>query len=292
MVEIYNEKVQDLLIDKELRPLGGLKVREHKTMGVYVEGLSKHPVDCYNAIDMKMEQGQNNRTIGSTNMNATSSRAHTVITIEFKQVEVVGGRPQEKSSVINLVDLAGSEKSGATGATGERAKEGAMINLSLTMLGRCITVLAEQANSKKGKKEVVPFRDSALTRILQNALGGNSKTIMICAVSPAFLNYDETLSTLRYADNAKKIKNKAVINESVQDKMIRELKQENSSLKEMIKNLSKAYASGKPVDLKALGLEDMEQAVEEMEENEKLLDEIQTPWEQKLAEAKAATQDP
>jgi hypothetical protein len=112
-------------------------------MGVYVEGLSKHQVDCYNAIDMKMEQGQNNRTIGSTNMNATSSRAHTVITIEFKQVEVVGGRPQEKSSVINLVDLAGSEKSGATGATGERAKEGAMINLSLTMLGRCITVLAE-----------------------------------------------------------------------------------------------------------------------------------------------------
>ena len=112
-------------------------------MGVYVADLTKYPVDSYEAIDEKMEQGQNNRTIGSTLMNATSSRAPTVITIEFKQIEVIGGRPQEKFSVINLVDLAGSEKAGATGATGDRLKEGASINLSLTMLGRCITVLAE-----------------------------------------------------------------------------------------------------------------------------------------------------
>lgn len=215
MVEIYNERVQDLLVDISARPVGGLKVREHKTMGVYVQDLSWHPVDSYEAIDAKMEQGQHNRTIGSTQMNATSSRAHTVITIEFKQVTVTEGRPQEKLSVINLVDLAGSEKAGATGAEGDRLKEGAMINLSLTMLGRCIKVLAEQSSGTSKKKEVVPFRDSALTRILQNALGGNSKTIMICAVSPSYLNFEETLSTLRYADNAKKIKNKAVINESV-----------------------------------------------------------------------------
>jgi kinesin family protein 13 len=128
--------------------------------------------------------------------------------------------------------------------------------------------------------------------MLQNALGGNSKTIMICAVSPAWLNFEETLSTLRYADNAKKIKNKAVINESVQDKMIRELKEENSKLKEMIKSFSKAVASGKPIDMKALGLDNMEQAVEEMEENEKLLEEIQKPWEEKLAAAKAANPMP
>ena len=124
------------------------------------------------------------------------------------------GVPSERFSVINLVDLAGSEKAGATGATGDRLKEGAQINLSLTCLGRCINVLAEKASGKK-KGEIVPFRDSSLTRILKNALGGNSKTIMICAISPAFLNYEETLSTLRYADNAKKIKNNAVINESV-----------------------------------------------------------------------------
>lgn len=129
--------------------------------------------------------------------------------------------------MINLVDLAGSEKSGATGATGDRLKEGSAINMSLTMLGQCISILAEKS-SGKGKGQIVPFRNSALTRILQNALGGNSKTIMVCAISPAFLNFEETLSTLRYADNAKKIKNNAVINESVQDRMIRELKEENA----------------------------------------------------------------
>ncbi len=176
-------------------------------------------------------------------MNATSSRAHTIITIEFKQVSFHDGKPSEKFSVINLVDLAGSEKSGQTGATGDRLKEGASINLSLTMLGQCISVLADKAGGKR-KNEVVPFRNSSLTRILQNALGGNSKTIMICAISPAFLNYEETLSTLRYADNAKKIQNKAVINESVQDRIIRELKEENAKLKEMLVKLSKASASG------------------------------------------------
>ncbi len=165
MVEIYNEKVQDLLIDPSQRPMGGLKVREHKTLGVYVQDLSKHPVDSYEAIDEKMEEGQKNRTIGSTLMNATSSRAHTLITIEFKQLLVSDGRPQEKFSVINLVDLAGSEKSGATGATGDRLKEGAAINLSLTMLGQCISILAEKS-SGKGKGQIVPFRNSSLTRIL------------------------------------------------------------------------------------------------------------------------------
>lgn len=283
MVEIYNEKVQDLLIDPSLRPIGGLKVREHKTLGVYVQDLSKHPVDSYEAIDDKMEEGQRNRTIGSTAMNATSSRAHTIITIEFKQVAFTEGRPQEKFSVINLVDLAGSEKSGQTGAVGDRLKEGAAINLSLTMLGQCISILADKAGGKRSK-EVVPFRNSALTRILQNALGGNSKTIMICAISPSFMNYEETLSTLRYADNAKKIQNKALINESVQDRMIRELKEENQKLKDMLLKLSKQGASGQPIDLAALGIGEL---IEDMNENEKIMEDLQTPWEEKLAAAKA-----
>jgi kinesin family member 13 len=165
MVEIYNERVQDLLIDPSMRPTGGLKVREHKITGVYVQDLSKHPVDSYDAIDAKMDQGQQNRTIGSTQMNATSSRAHTVITIELRQVEFVQGAPMEKFSVINLVDLAGSEKAGQTGAQGDRLKEGSSINLSLTMLGQCISILADKACGKR-KNEIVPFRNSNLTRIL------------------------------------------------------------------------------------------------------------------------------
>ena len=117
-------------------------------------------------------------------------------------------------SMINLVDLAGSEKAGQTGASGDRLKEGCAINMSLTVLGQCISTLADHA-SGKGKGKIVPYRDSALTRILQTALGGNAKTIMICALSPSFMNYEETLGTLRYADRAKKIKNCAMINESV-----------------------------------------------------------------------------
>jgi kinesin family member 13 len=219
-------------------------------------------------------------------MNATSSRAHTVITIELRQIEYVAGAPMEKFSVINLVDLAGSEKAGSTGATGDRLKEGSSINLSLTMLGQCISILADKASGKR-KNEVVPFRNSNLTRILQNALGGNSKTIMVCAISPAFINFEETLSTLRYADNAKKIQNSAVINESVQDRMIRELKEENKKLKEMLVKLSKASITGQPIDLKALGIENMAELIEDMNENEKILDDIQKPWAEKLAEAKA-----
>ena len=141
-------------------------------------------------------------------MNATSSRAHTVITIELRQIITEGGRTQEKISTINLVDLAGSEKAGQTGATGARLKEGCAINQSLTCLGLCISVLADKAGGK-AKGIIVPYRNSALTRILQTALGGNSKTIMVCALSPSFMNYEETMSTLRYADRAKKIQNKA-----------------------------------------------------------------------------------
>ena len=232
MLEIYNEKVQDLLVKGQTSGQG-LKVRQYQSGEVYVQGLSKHPVDSYEAIAQKMDEGQMNRSIGSTLMNQTSSRAHTIITIEFKSILQTEGRKKEKLSVINLVDLAGSEKSKATGAEGQRLKEGCAINKSLTVLGNCISVLADKAIGK-AKNTVVPYRDSNLTRILQNALGGNSKTIMICAISPSAVNYEESMSTLRYADRAKKIQNKAVINESVQDKMIRELKNENDRLKEML----------------------------------------------------------
>ena len=238
MQEIYNEKIQDLLIDTSKRPHGGLKVRQSKTMGIYVEGLSKHPVDNYASIERKMEEGNHNRTIASTQMNSSSSRAHTIITLEFKQFEMINGKKVQRFSVINLVDLAGSEKFAKTGATGTRFKEGCSINKSLTVLGKVISTLADKAMGKK-KKVVVPYRESSLTRILQNALGGNSKTLMICAISPSSDNYDETLSTLRYADQAKKIKCHAVINESEADRKIRQLQNENNELKELLRKLQK-----------------------------------------------------
>eukprot|EP00362_Geleiidae_sp_MMETSP1317_P000210 CAMPEP_0201282682 /NCGR_PEP_ID=MMETSP1317-20130820/6358_1 /ASSEMBLY_ACC=CAM_ASM_000770 /TAXON_ID=187299 /ORGANISM="Undescribed Undescribed, Strain Undescribed" /LENGTH=165 /DNA_ID=CAMNT_0047596199 /DNA_START=300 /DNA_END=797 /DNA_ORIENTATION=+ len=165
MIEIYNEKVQDLLIHPNERSQGGLKIRENKTLGVYVEGVSKRAVNSYVEIEKVMNDGTSHRTIGSTQMNATSSRAHTITTIEMLQKEVMEEGTTNRTSIINLVDLAGSEKASQTGASGDRLKEGCAINKSLTVLGNVIKVLAEKAGGK-AKNEVVPYRDSALTRIL------------------------------------------------------------------------------------------------------------------------------
>lgn len=176
-------------------------------------------------------------------MNATSSRAHTIITIEFVQRTMINGKRSEKRSNINLVDLAGSERASSTGATGDRLKEGCNINKSLLTLGNVINVLADKAIGKS-KNILPPYRESSLTKILMNALGGNSKTVMICALSPAAVNYEETVSTLRYADRAKKIQNKAVINESETDKMIRMLRDENLELKKMIEDLNRKFVGG------------------------------------------------
>ncbi|ESO87895.1 hypothetical protein LOTGIDRAFT_127149 [Lottia gigantea] len=222
MLEIYNEQVRDLLAKDN--PKGGLTVRQNAKLGMfYVEGLKNTPVGSYQEIEKRMEQGTAARTVASTNMNATSSRAHTVVTITFDQIikDSIGSETK-KSSTINLVDLAGSERADSTGATGDRLKEGANINRSLSALGNVISALADVSMGKK--KVYIPYRESVLTKLLQNALGGNSKTVMIAALSPADINYDETLSTLRYADRAKKIKNQAVVNENPLDKLIRELK--------------------------------------------------------------------
>jgi kinesin family member 13 len=284
MLEIYNEKVQDLLTPASKRPPSGLKIRESKTIGVFVEGLTKHPVTSYEEISKKMDEGYENRTIGSTLMNATSSRAHTIVTIEFKQINFVAGKKSEKLSMINLVDLAGSERSSSTGATGARLIEGCNINKSLLVLGNVINVLADKALGKK-KDALPPYRDSALTRILQNALGGNSKTVMICALSPASINYEETLSTLRYADRAKKIQNKAVVNESEHDKMVRMLKEENLDLKRMIEDLNRKILGGGGI----IGEDDKKAFLdlkEQYEANSKVMEEMQKSFSDKLEEAK------
>ncbi|GMR41799.1 hypothetical protein PMAYCL1PPCAC_11994 [Pristionchus mayeri] len=274
MFEIYCEKVRDLLTTKQ-PPKGGLKIREHPKTGFYVEGLSSAPVSSYKEIEGKINEGTKNRTVAATAMNATSSRAHTIVKIKFNQkTKKGGGGTTTKTSEINLVDLAGSERQDKADTEGDRLKEGIVINQSLTTLGRVIKALADQQNSK-GKKggNQVPYRDSALTCLLKNALGGNSKTIMIAALSPADDNYEETLSTLRFADRAKSIKTKAVVNESATERMIRELKEENLRLQQQIGG--GGHFSGS---------EELEALKRQLAENQKEMENLQKTWEQKLAE--------
>jgi len=217
-------------------------------------------------------------------MNATSSRAHTIVTISLVQkYKNEAGKEMAKSSLINLVDLAGSERADQTGATGDRLKEGAAINLSLTSLGNVISALADASS---GKNVRVPYRDSVLTKLLMNALGGNSKTIMIAAISPADINYDESLSTLRYADRAKQIKTKAMVNEDPTEKLIHDLKEENARLKKMLE-------SGK-IDPSMLQAGESNKKAEEtlrkqLEDNDKQMLEMKKSFEEKLAAAKADT---
>ena len=288
MLEIYNEKVQDLLVPISNRPPSGLKIRESKALGVFVADLTKYPVSSYEEISNKMDEGYQNRTIGSTLMNNTSSRAHTIVTIEFRQVQMVGKTKSEKLSKINLVDLAGSERANSTGATGARLKEGCNINKSLLVLGNVINTLADKALGKK-KDVLPPYRDSALTRILQNALGGNSKTVMICALSPASINYEETLSTLRYADRAKKIQNKAVVNESEHDKVVRLLKEENNDLKKKIEELSKKLLGGGAVE--EVDKEAFRELKAQYDETQKLCESMSKTFSERLEEAKKADKE-
>ncbi|XP_053136724.1 kinesin-like protein KIF1B isoform X2 [Hemicordylus capensis] len=246
-MEIYCERVRDLLNPKNK---GNLRVREHPLLGPYVEDLSKLAVTSYTDIADLMDAGNKARTVAATNMNETSSRSHAVFTIVFtqKKHDVETDLSTEKVSKISLVDLAGSERADSTGAKGTRLKEGANINKSLTTLGKVISALAEVSKKKK-KTDFIPYRDSVLTWLLRENLGGNSRTAMVAALSPADINYDETLSTLRYADRAKQIKCNAVINEDPNAKLVRELKEEVTRLKDLLR----AQGLGDIIDIDPLG---------------------------------------
>ncbi|KMQ84998.1 kinesin-like protein unc-104 [Lasius niger] len=245
-MEIYCERVRDLLNPKNR---GNLRVREHPLYGPYVEDLSKLAVLSYEDIHDLIDEGNKARTVAATNMNETSSRSHAVFTIFFtqQQQDCITGLMTEKVSKISLVDLAGSERADSTGAKGTRLKEGANINKSLTTLGKVISALAEIATKKKKKADFIPYRDSVLTWLLRENLGGNSKTAMIAAISPADINYDETLSTLRYADRAKQIVCKAVVNEDANARLIRELKEEIQKLRELLKQEGIDVQEGKGI---------------------------------------------
>uniref|UniRef100_A0A8C0BGY4 Kinesin family member 13A n=1 Tax=Buteo japonicus TaxID=224669 RepID=A0A8C0BGY4_9AVES len=274
-MEIYNEKVRDLLDPKGSRQ--SLKVREHKVLGPYVDGLSQLAVTNFEDIESLMSEGNKSRTVAATNMNEESSRSHAVFNIIVTQTlyDQHSGNSGEKVSKVSLVDLAGSERVSKTGAAGERLKEGSNINKSLSTLGLVISSLADQA-AGKGKNKFVPYRDSVLTWLLKDNLGGNSQTAMIATISPAADNYEETLSTLRYADRAKRIVNHAVVNEDPNARVIRELREEVEKLKEQ---LSQAEAMKAP-ELK-----------EKLEESEKLIKELTVTWEEKLRKTEEIAQE-
>uniref|UniRef100_A0A1A8JFU5 plus-end-directed kinesin ATPase n=1 Tax=Nothobranchius kuhntae TaxID=321403 RepID=A0A1A8JFU5_NOTKU len=314
-MEIYCERVRDLLNPKNK---GNLRVREHPLLGPYVEDLSKLAVTSYNDIQDLMDSGNKARTVAATNMNETSSRSHAVFNIIFtqKKHEMETDNTSEKVSKISLVDLAGSERADSTGAKGTRLKEGANINKSLTTLGKVISALAEldsAPNKNKKKKKVesfIPYRDSVLTWLLRENLGGNSRTAMVAALSPADINYDETLSTLRYADRAKQIRCNAVINEDPNNRLVRELKEEVARLKDLlyaqglgdIIEMTNAMTGMSPspslsaLSSRAASISNLhdrifspasEEAIERLKETEKIIAELNETWEEKLRRTEA-----
>uniref|UniRef100_A0A3B4AQR0 Kinesin-like protein n=1 Tax=Periophthalmus magnuspinnatus TaxID=409849 RepID=A0A3B4AQR0_9GOBI len=294
---------------------GNLRVREHPLMGPYVEDLSKLAVTSYNDIQDLMDSGNKARTVAATNMNETSSRSHAVFNIIFtqKKYDSETDNTSEKVSKISLVDLAGSERADSTGAKGTRLKEGANINKSLTTLGKVISALAEV----KKVESFIPYRDSVLTWLLRENLGGNSRTAMVAALSPADINYDETLSTLRYADRAKQIRCNAVINEDPNNRLVRELKEEVARLKDLLyaqglgdiiesegdlSTVTHAMTGMSPspslsvLSSRAGSISNLhdrifspasEEAIERLKETEKIIAELNETWEEKLRRTEA-----
>ncbi|XP_068120827.1 kinesin-like protein KIF13A [Hyperolius riggenbachi] len=275
--EIYNEEVRDLLL-RSTRRQKKLRIREDKVLGPYVEELSCHAVQSYNEIKLLLDQGNNQRVVAETKMNEQSSRSHAILTLTVTQtcINKKFGSSRELVSKVSLVDLAGSERSYKSGAQGDQLRECSNINKSLTTLGLVINSLAE-ISEKKRKSTFVNYRDSALTWLLKNNLGGNSKTIMLATVSPAADNYQETLSTLRYADSAKRIVNQAVVNEDVKSKAIEELQGEIRRLREELNEAEHEKVA------------QVEELKVQLEEKENLLTELQISWEEKLKRTEAAT---
>ncbi|KAL9128129.1 MAG: hypothetical protein Q9217_003130 [Psora testacea] len=296
-LEIYNERVRDLLNPANK---SNLKVREHPSTGPYVEDLAKLAVRSFEEIEHLMDEGNKARTVAATSMNETSSRSHAVftLTVTQKRHDLETKMAGEKVAKISLVDLAGSERATSTGATGARLKEGAEINRSLSTLGRVIAALADLSTGKKKNMSMVPYRDSVLTWLLKDSLGGNSMTAMIAAISPADINFEETLSTLRYADSAKRIKNHAVVNEDPNARMIRELKEELAQLRSKLSGgatvggiAEEQYAPDTPLDKQIVCITQADGTIkqvskaeiaEQLNQSEKLYEDLNQTWEEKL----------
>ncbi|XP_014002799.1 kinesin-like protein KIF3B isoform X1 [Salmo salar] len=229
-LEIYQEEIRDLLSKDQSRQL---ELKERPDTGVYVKDLSSFVTKSVREIEHVMNVGNQNRSVGSTNMNEHSSRSHAIflITVECSELGV-DGENHIRVGKLNLVDLAGSERQTKTGAQGERLKEATKINLSLSALGNVISALVD------GRSTHIPYRDSKLTRLLQDSLGGNARTVMVANIGPASYNVEETLTTLRYSNRAKNIKNKPRVNEDPKDALLREFQEEIARLKEQLEKRS------------------------------------------------------
>ncbi|XP_003475495.1 stAR-related lipid transfer protein 9 isoform X2 [Cavia porcellus] len=302
-LEIYNERVRDLLKQSDQKKSYTLRVREHPEMGPYVQGLSQHVVTNYKQVIQLLEEGIANRITAATHVHEASSRSHAIFTIYYSQAIVENNLPSEIVSKINLVDLAGSERADPSYCK-DRIIEGANINKSLVTLGIVISTLAQNsqafsncqglsssANSSgdnsgitsnggpSQRQSYIPYRDSVLTWLLKDSLGGNSKTIMIATVSPAHTSYTETMSTLRYASSAKNIINKPRVNEDANVKLIRELKEEIRRLKAMLLSFELRNFSS---------LHDRDENLKELVlQNELKMDRLTKDWTQKWHEWQA-----
>ncbi|CAL1573803.1 unnamed protein product [Knipowitschia caucasica] len=259
-LEIYNEDILDLLSTSKEKSV--VSIREDPKEGIKLVGLTERQVISAQEMVSCLEQGNSARTVGSTAMNAASSRSHAIFTITLEQ-----RRGKDKSdsvvSKLHLVDLAGSERQKKTKAEGDRLKEGISINKGLLSLGNVISALGDESK----KNTFVPYRDSKLTRLLQDSLGGNSHTLMIACISPADSNMEETINTLRYADRARKIKNKPIINVDPRAAELNKLKQQVQELQVMLLH---ARGGVEPV---LSGVESTEKVTKLLERNRALQDE-------------------
>ncbi|KAJ6625436.1 hypothetical protein lerEdw1_014787, partial [Lerista edwardsae] len=311
-LEIYNERVRDLLRISDHKKPYTLRVREHPETGPYVQGLSRHVVaDCKQVIGL-LEEGIANRITAATHVHDASSRSHAIFTIQYTQAILENNLPSEIASKINLVDLAGSERADPSYCK-DRITEGANINKSLVTLGIVISALAQNSqmfsscqsinsiasevdsshtdshygasvNSHR-RQAYIPYRDSVLTWLLKDSLGGNSKTIMIATISPASSCYNETMSTLRYASNAKNIINKPRVNEDANVKLIRELREEIDRLKAMLmsfelRNSSPSWSDDRDGNLTELVLQ-----------NELKIEQLTKDWTDKWINRKAIMEE-
>ena len=234
-LEIYNEQIKDLLADEPRN----LQIREDIKKGVYVEDLTEETILSLEEALSYLAKGLQRRHMGTTLMNCKSSRSHSVFTVFIESKEKREEIWSFRNSLFHIIDLAGSERQKAAGTYGDRLREAAMINKSLSTLGDVINSLVEIA---EGKNRYVRYRDSKLTFLLKDSIGGNSKTCIVANISPSFISYGETLSTLRFAERAKFVRNKAVINEDTIG-TINELKSEVKRLKLMLKGSSEVIGS-------------------------------------------------
>ncbi|KAM6253531.1 chromosome-associated kinesin KIF4A [Porphyrio hochstetteri] len=263
-LEIYNEDILDLLCSSRERS-AQISIREDPKEGIKIVGLTERNVTCVQDTVSCLEQGNNSRTVASTAMNSQSSRSHAIFTICVDQKKK-SDKNSSFHSKLHLVDLAGSERQKKTKAEGDRLKEGININRGLLCLGNVISALGDE--NKKGG--FVPYRDSKLTRLLQDSLGGNSHTLMIACVSPADSNLEETLNTLRYADRARKIKNKPIVNLDPQAAELHHLKQQVQQLQVL---LLQAHGGTLPVSINSMAPSENLQSL--MEKNQLLTEENQ-----------------